>query len=190
MTREEQFFLETISDLILKSQNPTPYNMIRASGLLRQLLLDSNSLLNTINKNYKEKIVFTVTDWDAMFVELGGLPLGVDREKMSYWSTGFYPDEKTKSVDLSLDQFLQLTWARIMGQSLTIKNLIRAYSHKYGGVHIGSELTESEDMIINAKFYILNMSSSDAAMYNAIRVILDAISPLSLRIIKENSMSK
>jgi hypothetical protein len=60
MSNHKKLFLEVLDDLRAKCESKSNYNYVKAAGLLRQLLLDATPLVDVINKEYKEKIVFEV----------------------------------------------------------------------------------------------------------------------------------
>jgi hypothetical protein len=51
----EHLFLGTISDIDRMALDNSWYNIIRAAGLLWQLLLDENPLLHAVNRKYKKR---------------------------------------------------------------------------------------------------------------------------------------
>jgi hypothetical protein len=60
MTDHEKLLLNTLDDLKGRVDKGDNYNLIRAAGLIRQLLIDENPLIDLVNKNYKLKILFRV----------------------------------------------------------------------------------------------------------------------------------
>lgn len=60
MIDTEQLFLETVSNLRSQIVTGTPYKLTRASGLLRQLLIDDSTLLSQENRARHVKVRFPV----------------------------------------------------------------------------------------------------------------------------------
>ncbi len=56
----QDFFIRTISDIQDKILTGDRYELIRAAGLLRQLLLDEFPLIHKINRTFRQDIIFRV----------------------------------------------------------------------------------------------------------------------------------
>jgi hypothetical protein len=56
----DRFFLETVIDLDLKAATGGSYQVTRAAGLLRQLLLDHEPLVHLVNRQHRVRIAFDV----------------------------------------------------------------------------------------------------------------------------------
>ena len=53
-------FLQTLRDLRERVESGTQYDMVRATALLRQLLLDDSPLVHQVNKVFQLKLRFEV----------------------------------------------------------------------------------------------------------------------------------
>lgn len=66
MDEIEALYLSTIEDIQEKSTRGDRYQIIRASGLLRHLLIDDTALIHKVNRKYRVKISFSVIDHDSI----------------------------------------------------------------------------------------------------------------------------
>ena len=62
MEELESLYLSTIEDIREKLSRNNRYHIIKASGLLRHLLLDTTPLIYQINRKYQVKILFSIID--------------------------------------------------------------------------------------------------------------------------------
>jgi hypothetical protein len=60
MDSKDRLFLHTYDDILNKVKRRQEYDIIRASGLLRQLLIDSDPLIHQVNKKRRLKFKFEV----------------------------------------------------------------------------------------------------------------------------------
>jgi hypothetical protein len=78
MTENEELFINIYNDLRDKLDKGDKYNLIKASGLIRQILFDASPaspLLDLVNRDYKLKILFRTQKNRPKFgktVEFGG----------------------------------------------------------------------------------------------------------------------
>jgi hypothetical protein len=143
----EQFFLATVKDLDLKLANASPYELIRAAALLRQLLLDG--FLNRVTRKYRTRVRFRVFDPASVAQlrsSLDQLTVGA-----SWWNPdpSLLPNNSQNVVDMKLDEFLAteiLTWK---SQRATVKDVIRACANAKGGVHFGDADNPREQLILD-----------------------------------------
>ncbi len=133
----EELFCDTLDDLREKVANPTMYNLIRCSGLLRQLLLDANSLLNTVNRKHRTKITFFMPIFDATPDPDHPLSGALTYSELPDLIDPDVDDPKAPKAQRSLKDFLGFVpiWSR--GAQLTVKDIIRYEAHVRGGVHTG-----------------------------------------------------
>src|SRR5437016_1370246 len=95
-------FLDVCNDLETKIQSSSEYEILKASGLIRELLLDSRPLVHQVNARYKLKLRF----------EIGmGPPPPPSLGQPAFWSKqdGFYPPDAspaTQIMQVDLDGLL------------------------------------------------------------------------------------
>ena len=123
-----ELFHETIADLRKKVNAGTKYELIRACGLCRHLLLDRTALIHKINRGHRLKITFEIADFsnDPMFhirMQIG-------------WIT-VQPNRLAPNKNVTLKQFLSRHLINYGPIDFNVRDLIRAASHYYGGIHSG-----------------------------------------------------
>jgi hypothetical protein len=107
LNRYEESFLQTLEDLREKVASNDRYQLIKASGLLRLLLLDA--MVHDANRNHKVKLKFYLTLKDY---------------------------RKVKVKPLSLDEFLSTEWKAYREHTYSVKEIIETSAHLMGGVHL------------------------------------------------------
>ena len=134
MDPKDGFFLETLHDVEKKlSTERGTYGLVKMSGLLRQLLLDS--LIDDVNRSRKCRIRYRAIDvHDVPFtaVILAGNP--------TIYSFQDALDPQTSmnehlARDFTKEQFLQLVVAVADGEEVTVYETIVHAAHRLGGVH-------------------------------------------------------
>ena len=172
----DQLFLATLQDLRRLVSHGDDYSMLRASALLRQLLLNGSALVHIVNRGPRLKLRFPVCGraYTAMVIKDGAVfysALG------GIHSSG--PMERTCEM-ISLDQFLATIVLKLGDQILTVHHLIDIAANVLGGVHKG----EPEDAMAKALaefsrvVSIAGQTITSAQMRPVILVVLDALQPL------------
>lgn len=134
----EVLLLGTIRDIDAKLLEGATYALIRASGLLRQLLLDGHPLVERVNRKYRCKLKFVV-------LEPGEAPV--------------QPDEEWRSVDpfilpgvatlaLTRQQFLATQVLRVGSDSVSVADVIKACANAKGGVHFGEPDGREQELLL------------------------------------------
>lgn len=149
--------LRVMEDLRARVAHPDDeYGMLRAAALVRQLLLDSPSLMDVVNKPYRLKIRFAVNR------VVDEVPPG------SYWAVldGLSPDIATSGYTVDImdrRHFIQVQTLKMPGPNgtirATVKDLIRVAAHVEGGVHVGDFESERERLL--ATTLKLNINGRD-----------------------------
>lgn len=121
---QEWLFLETLADLERKLDSSTPYGLVRASGLLRQLLTDGGRLVHLVNREYRLRLEFVVPDGSDP------APFG----PMVQWVDVSARAAQERTCDL--DRFLAYKVLHFEKDAFSVKEIIRAVANKGGGVHL------------------------------------------------------
>lgn len=144
MTDTEEFLLHTVNDLKDKVNSNKNYDLLRATGLLRQLLVDSPSLIDLVNKNYGLKIKFRVNKQPPY------KPMTPFESGGEIWEpilrVSLIQSKDDGFQELSKDQFLSYNVFEIESHNFKIKDIIRLSSNKLGGVHL--ENSTADEVLI------------------------------------------
>ena len=132
----EELLLRTIEDLRDSSDCRDRYELVKASGALRLLLLDKQPLISQVNRKHRLKIEFKVP---GSIQNLRNLGMDVMWWSLSPWGT-------SPPLSLQLDRLLATVCLVIGREEFTIKDVILAGAHLKGGVHASKllRLTLSE----------------------------------------------
>ena len=171
---EELFFLQTLCDLDEKQYSGDPYEVIRGSGILRQLFLDSPTLLDQANRSHRLKFKFVILG------QMDPLP----ETPASYWrpiDPTLVPLCPTSVV--SRDQLLSQPILDISEESVTVKDVILACANGKGGVHYGKVDGQKAAILdMDKVFRLLGEEPSVAALRGIMRVVLVGLVPLCEKI--------
>jgi len=148
MYSDEEFFVWDMDSLRSILGNPTPRNLLDASGILRRLMVDgSNSILQKVAKKFDYKPRFQIgVDFNEMIEEVNKITHGGMLQAWvnpRVWSSA-------GGRQVSLDEFLAcpVHWAQ--GTNITIKEIITYVANVAGGVHKGEPRRKDNAQTIHA----------------------------------------
>lgn len=169
-------FIGTLDDMEAKLRSPTVYNRVRLSALLRQLLLDGEPLIDRVNRDFRLRIRFEVTDpppilrpddRTVIWIEADGIAPHPD-----------LPGFGRKSV--KRDELLARHVAKVGPHYYSVHDLIDQVAHVAGGVHAGvpdsdvlSRLTTAGELVI-----VFGAPMAIGLLPPVARVVLDGLAPL------------
>jgi len=168
----ELIFLDTLSDIRNKIQDSfldpvhyelfdeaKRYDLIKACGLLRQLFLDDDNLVNAVNKKYKVPIVFRIRD----FVR------PMPKNSNAIWFSILPAPYDSENIKVKLKEFLQLTPLIYLNHVYSIKNIIKISSHVLGGIHLRPPKDEKEKAfaLFENYFYIYFIITQRLCLFKA-----------------------
>lgn len=167
----EHLFLATIADVDQKIIERSRYSLIRAAGLLRQLLLDATPLVYEVNRNYRLKLQFKCMEYQSV------PPVSPS----AHWRSpdpSQFSNAKTITVDLST--FLKVPCLEVNGSTASIGDLVRACANAKGGVHLGKAKVTEEGVILDwdKVMLLLGEEPSLLAIAGVCRVALIGLRPL------------
>ena len=123
-----------------------PYNLTKASAIIRQLLINGTPLMNQANAHHKLKITFPVSQFSVPDLSE---PIN---QGMGIWiiqDTLYPPEKPTDPCDyLRRDQFLSKIIMLIYGMEISIKDVIKFEANVKGGVHLKNVLSKDEEKIM------------------------------------------
>jgi hypothetical protein len=168
---DEEFFLHTLNDLNAKATAGTKYELLRAAGILRQLLLDG--LIDRVNKRYRKQIRYVILEpgFEAAFADVA-----------TYWqSLDPSPFPGSRTVELKADAFLKARIFFWQGQRATVKDIIKTCANAKGGVHLGDADNSQEQLVIDFDTLFTGVATgrSLTAIRGLCRIVLQALRPLA-----------
>jgi len=182
----DQHFLRTLDDLRRAAESSDDYVLVRASGLLRQLILDGKStLLHKVNRERREKSSFSVVDFAsnrlATEITLDHPITYLHGDALH--ESGAMPNMQRRAV--KLDEFLAMPVGIYNGEPFTIRMTIERCANVLGGVHIGTEAAASDpevERMRQLRITIGGMRPLVLQLRSIIKVVLDAVAPLEQRV--------
>ena len=182
LNSRERLFLDTLADLESRAATPNRYGLIKASGLLRLLLLDGQPLVHQVNRDYRVKLTFTFheipkTDQGDMIVAWVALAKTGD------------PNEQARTTTGGLDAFLAAGCVGLNGRVLTVRDVIHANAHVKGGVHAGQPQHDGEVgvVLLDQLLKVGDAEASVAALQHIIAVTLKGLQPLTQAVRERNN---
>lgn len=173
-------FIKSLADLERKISSRDHFEIMKCSALLRHLLLDSEALVNEVNKTRRLKILYKVSDPSkGGFPDIPGLTPTLD------WSS--IDPHGGPSILVKFDEFLRIILLRYNGESYTVKNFIDVAAHILGGVHTGKRINEKERRL--NEILGIQIGGYDVVCLNLIpitKVTLAALEPLKRRILEDD----
>lgn len=176
LLNREELFLYTVRDLRTKIRTNSTYSLIRACGLCRQLLLDSPSLVDQVNKPYKLSLKFHIKDHR-------NAPLSINYKGAG--SRTILPIGNSKFV--GLNEFLATRVLHSGKNEFTVKEIINTACHYYGGIHAGKPDTKQSSLIWLNSFYDTQTNTSFWLLGVICKVILKSLKPLEMQVNKSIS---
>ena len=147
----EELFVCTLDHLEQSITSADEYVVLLSAGLLRKLLVDGGRLMDQVNRTYRLKVRFRVSDVSPLEkIMLEDNPI--------LWSLEDALDPGSplayKPFDAKLDQFLGRRIMRFNGNWITVLDVIDQLANVEGAVHSGEPDTDRRKAIQAAeKFY-------------------------------------
>jgi hypothetical protein len=186
MQHVEALFMETLKELEARVSAQDPYMILGASALIRKLLLDDFPLVDQVNRQYRLKFTFEVT-------ESPNFPTGLP-EPMFYSVQDAIDPETVRPgkarKTVNRDQLLSYVLAKVNGRPYTLREIVLFEANVMGGVHAGSPKEDKERLLheINNMVAIGGYRSSLRQLQAIGRVIIKGLTPLRNAIEQANSV--
>src|ERR1700736_3747023 len=133
-----KLYLDTIADLEAKLAAGDSYSLLRASGLLRQLLVDGGRLVDLARAGLHVKYNFVVAD--TMIHTLPNVVFG-----MINIDPGDAEGQPSRTLDR--DGFLRFPCLVFQGQIIRVIHVIKTCANVLGGVHAGKPKPEDKAIL-------------------------------------------
>jgi hypothetical protein len=190
MTDSEKWLLEVLVDLRDKVETNTQYTLIKASGLLRQLFLEGDCLVDQANRNHKIKLNF-VTNKGG---EHGRIPIiqnGIIWEPILVVNFVDPKERRDHTVNNNLQKFLMFEIFYFEGKAYTVKEVIRLGANILGGVHFSSKKNVDELSAKRLNNMVTTADKTTAVAHSLsqiARVTIKGLEPLEKKIMEVASL--
>jgi hypothetical protein len=170
----EFIFTRTLQDVRQKLTGDK-YDLLRACGLLRHLILDgAASLALIVNRKYGLKLMFYISAPDGDFSLFIRLKASLSWRSLS-------PVTKN-SAEVNIDRMLKKQMLLIYPHVYTVRDIIRIAANIEGGVHTGTNKKERDNLFVDAMQLGVYFGTGDDVAYYSIRsiceVVLTGLQPL------------
>lgn len=181
--KPEQMFLNTIEQLQILINSYHEYEIIRASHLIRQLLLDGQkSLVERVNKSHRLKIKYRVVKTSPP--DIPGLP------PLKAWCAvdsivPYMAPPGSQPVSMNWEKFQKQIVAIIDGHRYSVHDIVDYVAHIAGGVHLGSPNTDRARILASLDRQIpsTNLNIIVMTLRGIGRIILTGLSDLKDRVL-------
>lgn len=165
-------FLETLVDLERQLASRKPYDLLRASALLRQLLLESHPLVDQANRELRVKVRYAVIPYDPP-----PFPLNIHISPAVV--TDDFPNGPSRELVVR-SAFLAAVLGQMNGEKITTQAVILHAAHVLGGVHIDRpENADAQVLVALNRAFSLGGTDPTLQLIAAIgRGVLKALQPL------------
>lgn len=176
----KRLFISTIDDLRNKVESNNEYEILKASGLIRSLLIDSNNLIDEVNKEFRLKLTFTYADstqgYSAEMIKM---------MQPDQWAVldGFYPGSQiTNAVNVTTGRDPLLSQMVLInnGERLSVKDVIKYAANVLGGIHAGKvkQGDVKDEALEKLTGLFGNLPTALLQLKAIAHVILDGLEPL------------
>lgn len=163
-------FVRTVDELRSRSQSNDSYEVLRSSGLLRQLLMDDNPLVHQVNRIYRIRLDFVMSDFSVPSED----------PSLTFWSVTDGLDPSTaapfrrgRTVTKTLDKFLATVVNRYNGTNFTIHDIIAFDANVMGGINAGAPRNDNEKVLAQLNsIYIGGIQASLQQLRAIARVVI------------------
>lgn len=178
----QDLFLHTLSDLEKRIESTDEYDVLMAAALLRKLLVDGGRLTDQVNRDYRLKLRFRISD-------VSPLEKMIHEDNPMLWSIedALAPESRLayKPYDATRDQFLSRRIMRFDSHWVSVGDVIDQLANVEGAVHSGEPDTARRQAIqALGKFYSRGGLPGVVAQVKLIgQITLRGLSPLREAII-------
>jgi hypothetical protein len=181
MMLAEWLFVETTADVRQRSSGPSTrsrYELIGIAPLLRKLLLDGTSLVDTVRRVRPEvPVEFRIMPWNAPAADDHAETLPVRRIlRLGGPELVGGPDDRALT---SVREFVSSRVGQVDGLELTVRDVVRYYAHIEGGVHFGEPKDLVQATLSSVAPLLLGHTTGQIEILAHIGlVVVDALTPL------------
>jgi hypothetical protein len=179
---DEALFIRTLKDLQKSINSNDEYEVLRASGLIRQLFLDGdNSLVDRVNRTHRIKLEFEIAESK---VPLNLVPKPTIWASFTEINPKIAPSGWTRKK-LNRDKFFAYKVASIEEHEYSIRELIKFASNTMGGVHSGISKDDKQKNLEKLKglYFFSNINTALLFIKIVGRNVLETLTPLRNKIL-------
>lgn len=129
------FFLKEVAELERSTLAAGDYNALKLAAILRRMFVDGTALVKTANREYRLNMSYEVS---PQHWRLAPCPVAPEFQYCSILPESAPPNVKRDF--LSLDRFLSFELAKVEGEPISVKDLIKIAANDLGGIHFAPEL--------------------------------------------------
>ena len=182
MTKIEELFIESLADLRDRISKPSRYDNLKASAILRQLLVDDHPLLHLVNREYHHKTHFRTRQLEhiePLKVIDGQVQPGmiINIEKIVPLENE--PEENLEQ--LTIDQFLGKRCLIYNQYLYNVIDIIKINANIQGGVHAGAPKENNEHAAIELANLSILIGFNNGTL---VSIITGLIHPVAQIVIK------
>lgn len=179
---DESLFIHSLNDLHKSINSEDEYEVLRASGLIRQLFLDGGiSLFDKVNRTHRTKLLFEIAEYDSLKGLIPTPDIMVSFQELD--PEGSPPHWIRKK--LKRDDFFSFIVANIEGHEYSIRDLVKFAANIMGGIHSGASSDDKEKNLEKLKgLYIFSNINTALLFIKAVgQNILKTLMPLRNKIL-------
>jgi len=188
----EWLLVETVADVRRRSNGPDPsrYELLGIAPLIRKLLLDGTSLVDTVRTTRPEiPVQFRIRPWNAPAAEDGAaLPPGLWLLRLGGPELVGGPESRAR---MSVGEFINTRVGIVNGADLTVRDVVRYYAHVEGGVHFGEPREAVQTTLSGLAPLFLGQTSSHIEILAQLGVVVaNALTPLCNSILESPTIDR
>jgi hypothetical protein len=167
---DDALFLRTIEDLSKKVNLGDQYDWLRASALVRQLLIDGHPLVDRVNHDPRLKLAFDVPDSSG----------AVDEHTLVFMAgDGLLGVQPRRTVDR--DGFLATRLICVKGRWFTVHEIVDTVAHAVGGVHKGDPRGDSQSELaaLDASLLVLGGGAATTQIRGIGHITIVGLKPVA-----------
>ena len=169
---EAELYLRTIEDLGTKLGSGDLYVLLRASALLRQLLIDGTPLVHLANRPFKIKLQFRVVQYVQAPIPSDIALQDVGADHGPAWA----PLPQL----LNFDQFLAAKCMAMGENVFSVHDVIDTCAHVLSGVHLAPPKPDQKPLLdFDNMVQIGGLQASVSMLSGIVRTTLKGLEPLT-----------
>jgi len=179
MTESEKLFLRTIEDIESRIRSGDPYEVLGLSALIRKLFLDDNPLVDQVNRLYRHKLRFAITNPNSQSTQM------ILSMKPVFYSVqdGLDPETAIRSktkIEVDRDQFFGTMVLMVKGKTYSVREVILFEANIMGGVHAGVPKNDKERALaeVNSLYIGGETRAATRQLKSISRIVVRALQPL------------